>query len=221
MTLFDDLRSAFREAVDNFREELNRDSVPGTMDQLLQGMVQEVTDARARLKAVEADLETTALRVKHEEEQVATMERRRRMAADIGDEETARLAEEYLTRHGRRLEIFRQKGAALEQEASLLGSEVEEMTAKLKEAQASRASLAAEAGRTQARESIGESDDLFEAFKRMEARIQGDEVEADVARDFGSELDDLRVDPDAPPPRREIDYDAALAELKRRMGQGE
>jgi len=221
MTLFDDLRSAFREAVDNFREELNRDSVPGTMDQLLQGMVQEVTDARARLKAVEADLETTALRVKHEEEQVATMERRRRMAADIGDEETARLAEEYLARHERRLEIFRQKGAALEQEASLLGSEVEEMTAKLKEAQASRASLAAEAGRTQARESIGESDDLFEAFKRMEARIQGDEVEADVARDFGSELDDLRVDPSAPPPRREIDYDAALAELKRRMGQGE
>lgn len=217
--MFEDLRQAFREAMENFKEELNRDAVPGTMDRILQGMVAEVTEARARLKAVEADLETTGMRVKAEEEQVATMQRRRSMAAGIGDEETSRIAAEYLERHERRLQIFRQKETALREEYSLLGAEVEEMMAKLKEAQASRASLSAEAGRTQARESIGGSDDLFDAFDRMEARIRGDEVEADVARDFGDELDDLRVDPDAPPPRPEIDYDAALAELKRRMGK--
>jgi len=217
--MFEDLRQAFREAFDNFKEELNRDAVPGTMDRILQSMFHEVTEARARLKGVDADLETTRLRVRAEEEQVATMARRQRMAADIGDEETARLAGDYLERHEKRLAIFRQKAAALEQESTLLAAEVEEMTAKLKEARESRASLSAEAGRTQARESLKESGDLFDAFDRMEARIRGDEMEADVARDFGEELDDLRVDPDAPPVRPEIDYDAALAELKRRMGK--
>lgn len=219
MTLFDDLRQAFREAVDNFKEELNRDEVSGTVDRLLQGMVTEVTDAKARLKSVEADLETTRLRVAAEEDQVATMERRQRMALEIGDDETAGLAAEFLARHSHRLEIFRKKGAALEQEAALLRSEVSEMMEKLQEARASRASLSAQAGRTGARESIGESEDLFDTFRRMEAKISGDEVEADVARDFGDELDDLRVDPYASPPRREIDYDAALEELKRRMGK--
>lgn len=221
MTLFDDLRQAFREAVDNFKEELNRDEVSGTVDRLLQGMVTEVTDAKARLKAVEADLEATRLRVGAEEEQVATMERRLRMASDIGDDETAGLATEYLARHRHRLEIFRGKAAALEQEAALLRAEVGEMMDKLQEARASRASLSAEAGRTTARESIGESEDLFDAFRRMEAKISGEEVEADVARDFSDEVDDLRVDPHAPPRRREIDYDAALEELKRRMGKQE
>ena len=217
--MFEDLRQAFREAMENFKEELNRDAVPGTMDRILQGMVTEVTEARARLKAVEADLEATVLRVSAEEEQVATMGRRQTMAADIGDQETARLAGEYRERHERRLQIFRQKEAALREEASLLGAEVEEMMGKLKEAQASRASLSAEAGRSQARDSLGESDDLFDAFRRMEDRIRGDEVEADAVRDLGDEFDDLRVDPEAPPRRPEIDYDAALAELKRRMGQ--
>lgn len=217
--MFEDLRQAFREAMENFKEELNRDAVPGTMDRILHGMVTEVTEARARLKAVHADLEATRLRVAAEEEQVATMSRRKRMAGDIGDEETSHLAGEYLERHERRLAIFAQKAAALEQEAALLAAEVDEMTAKLKEARDSRASLASEASRTQARESLRESGDLFDEFDRMEARIRGVEVEADVARDFGDELDDLRLDPEAPTPRPEIDYDAALAELKRRMGK--
>lgn len=221
MTLFDDLRQAFREAVDNFKEELNRDEVAGTVDRLLQGMVSEVTDASARLKSVEADLEATRRRIEVEEDQVATMERRRDMATDIGDDETARLADEYLDRHSHRLDVFRRKAAALEQEATLLEAEVGEMMEKLQEARASRASLSAEAGRTQARESLAESDDLFDAFRRMEAKIEGDEVEADVARDYEADLDDLRVDPHARPQHREIDYDAALAELKRRMGKGE
>lgn len=219
--MFEDLRQAFREALENFREELNRDAVPGAVDRILREMVSEVTDARTRLKAVEADLEATRLRVRSEDEQVATMERRHRMAVDIGDDETARVAGEYLERHRKRLLVFQQKEAALHQEAVLLRAEVEEMMAKLQEAQASRASLSAEAGRTQAREAVGESADLFEAFDRMERKIRGDEVEADVARDLESEFDDLRVDPEAPPRRPEIDYDAALAELKRRMGREE
>lgn len=219
--MFEDLRNAFREAVENFKEELNRDAVPGTVDRLLQGMVQEVTDAKARLKATENDLDHARLKVAAEEEQVATMARRQKLAQDIGDEETARVAGEYLARHEQRLDVFRQKEAALEREATLLTAEVEEMMAKVKEARTRRDSLTAEAGRTGAREALGESDDLFDTFKRMEAKIQGDEYDAEAARDFDSEMSDLHVDPEAPISRPEIDYDAALAELKRRMGKAD
>lgn len=218
--MFEDLRQAFREALDNFKDELNRDAVPGTVDRLLHGMVQEVTEAKSRLKATEADLAQTRLHVRAEEEHVATTSRRHTLATQIGDQETARIAGEYRERHAKRLEVFRQKEAALEQEVKLLSAEVEEMMAKVKEARSRRDSLTAESGRTQTRESIGgESDDLFDAFKRMEAKIQGEEYDAEAAEEVGRSVDDLHIDLDAPPTRDEIDYDAVLAELKRRMGQ--
>ncbi len=218
--MFEDLRQAFREALDNFKDELNRDAVPGTVDRLLHGMVQEVTEAKSGLKATEADLAQTRLHVRAEEEHVATTSRRHTLATQIGDQETARIAGEYRERHAKRLEVFRQKEAALEQEVKLLSAEVEEMMAKVKEARSRRDSLTAESGRTQARESIGgESDDLFDTFKRMEAKIQGEEYSAEAAEEVGRAVDDLHIDLDAPPTRDEIDYDAVLAELKRRMGQ--
>ena len=61
--MFDDLRNAFREAVQNFKDELDRDSIPENVDRLLAGMIDEVTQARARLKGLEADLEETRRRV--------------------------------------------------------------------------------------------------------------------------------------------------------------
>lgn len=217
--MFDDLRNAFREAVQNFKDELDRDSVPENVDRLLAGMVDEVTDARARHKGLEAELEETRRRVSREEQQVATNQRREKLARDIGDEETARLAGEYAERHQKRLGVFRQKAAALQQEVTLLGAEVEEMMEKVKEARERRSALAAEAGRSGARDSLSEAGDLFDAFDRMEDRIAGDEAEASAAEGFASEFDDLSVDPHAPPRRPEVDVDARLEELKRRMGE--
>lgn len=217
--MFEDLRNAFREAVQNFKDELDRESVPENVDRLLKGMIDEVTEAKVRLKGIQADLEETRKRIATEEQQVATNRRRGRMARDIDDEETARIADEYADRHARRLEVFTQKAAALAQEENLLAAEVEEMTGKVKEARARRASLAAESGRTRARDGLSGADDLFDAFDRMEDRIAGDEADAEAAEGFASEFDDLGVDPYAPPQRPEVDVDARLEELKRRMGK--
>ncbi|MDT8341028.1 MAG: hypothetical protein RQ751_05900 [Longimicrobiales bacterium] len=230
--MFDDLRTAFREALENFRTELNRDAVPDAVDGILRDMGRELAEARTRLKGIEADLDTARLRVRAEEEAVATTARRRQLAAGIGDGETERVAAEYQERHEQRLAVFRQKASALEGEVRLLSAEVEEMTARLQEARTSRDELAAQAGRTRARESLGESDDLFETLRRMEARIEGDDAEEAAAREIDRELgrdpgshgrpsgaSDLRVELDDAVPAREIDYDAVLAELKRRMGK--
>ena len=57
--MFDDLREAFREALDNFNKELRRDQVPGTVDELLAGMTRELADEMALIRGLEADLERT------------------------------------------------------------------------------------------------------------------------------------------------------------------
>lgn len=207
----------------NFRDELNRDQVSGNVDRILRGMVEEVTSARARLKTVEADLEKTRQLRAREEEHVATMARRREMAAGIEDGETERLAARYEKKHRERLEVFGQKEDALAREATLLRREVEEMMAQVKEARASRAGLAAQAGRAGTRETMNETDELFQAFERMEERIDDTGARAEAAEAFSREYgaSDLRIDLDAPPPHQDVDFDAALAELKRRMGEAD
>ena len=47
--MFENLRNAFREALDNFNKELNRDDVPDVVDGLLRQMHEEATDAKAQL----------------------------------------------------------------------------------------------------------------------------------------------------------------------------
>jgi len=217
--VFEDLRRAFREALDNFQQELNRDRIPGSVDRLLSGMVDEVTDAKANLADLEAQRDKAQAAVRHETTEIATCDRRENLAKEIDDQETARLAKEYGDRHRRRKEVLEAKAAALGQEIDLRRGEVDEMMEKLKEARARRDSLAAEAGRTGARTAIGETDELFSELDRMAERIGDTDASAQAAR----EMDDfdLRVDPDAPIRRPDVDYDAALEELKRRMGQSD
>lgn len=218
--MFEDLRRAFREAVDNFNRELNRDTVGNSVDRLLKGMVDEVTQAKARLAALENDLDRTAVELEREAAEIATCDRREKMALEIGDEETARIAAEYGEKHRRRQAVLTEKADALRKEVALRRSEVADMMEQLKEARESRASLSAQAGRAGARETMGRADDLFAELDRMAEKIGDDEHRADAAADLATDDPfDLRVDPRASPRRPEVDYDAALEELKRRMGE--
>lgn len=214
--MFEDLRRAFREALDNFQQELNRDRIPGSVDRLLSGMVEEVTAAKTRLAELESQIERTRIESAREGEELATCLRRAALARQIDDEETARLAEEYGEKHRHRKEVLDQKVEALSREAELRKSEVEEMLARVKEARASRDALAAQAGRTEARSTLDASDDLFSELDRMADRIEDSDARAEAAQSI-DDLD-LSIDPDAPIRRPDVDYDAALAELKRRMG---
>ena len=54
--MFENLRQAFKEAVDNFKDELNRDDVPEVVDGLLRQMQEEVTDAQAHAHTLEAQI---------------------------------------------------------------------------------------------------------------------------------------------------------------------
>ena len=97
------------------------------------------------------------------------------------------------------------------------------MMSKIKEAKTKRESISATAGRTGARESISAADDLFSELDRMSDKIDGEKAKGDAAEAF-SEIDLGGTDSDThidmnDAPRAEPDFDAALEELKRRMGK--
>ena len=107
---------------------------------------------------------------------------------------------------------------ALDEEKGIRVVELREMTERIEEARSKRDHLAAAAGSSDGDETLRAADDLFDELDRM-----ANEAEANTER-RGSAMDelerefrDLRVDPWAPIQRREIDADAALEELKRRM----
>ena len=223
--MFDELRDAFREALDNFNKELKRDQVPGTVDDLLAGMTNELSEETAQLGGLEADLEKTLATSLREKDAAATCRRREEMARNIGDEETARLAAQHAGKHEGHRIVLDKKAEAIREEIAFRRQTVQEMMAQLAEARKKRGSLGATAGRTGARQALSEADDLFSELDRMADKMEGGRAHAEAAEAVDDlDLDapstpDYDVELDAPPPREELDVDAALAELKRRMGR--
>jgi phage shock protein A len=226
--MFDDLRDAFREALDNFNKELKRDRVPETVDRLLGGMRDEIVDEKAQVAGLEAQLEQALSQAKQEEERGLTCRRREEMARRIGDEDTANVAAEHAVKHEGHQVLLQKKAAAIREELEFRRRTVDEMLAKFNEARSRRDELSSTAGRSGARASFAEADDLFGELDRMAEKIEGERSQGEAAEildslDLDGDVDgggDYHVElDDQPPAKEELDVDAALAELKRRMGQ--
>ena len=223
--MFEDLRAAFREAVKNFRDELNRDEIPEAVDRLVYGMKRETAEAKVRQHDLEDGIRRARAEAEREASEAETCRRREALARRIGDEETARIAGEYAAKHERRREVLEQKADALARELELRSGEIEEMTQQIREAERRRDTLSATAGRTQARESVRAGDGLFDELDRMadqmtssdQERRAGDDLLDDLDRELDRDVYEGAEPSAAPDPR--TDMDARLAELKRRMGQ--
>jgi phage shock protein A len=220
-TMFESLRAAFREAIRNFKHELHRDEVPELVDDLVSGMKHEAADAKARLRELEDGIQRARAEAAREAQDVDTCRRRERMALNIGDDETARIAGEFAAKHEQRRQVLEEKAEALQKEILFRRAEVEEMIGKIREAEKSRDGLAASVGRKQARESVRAGDALFDELDRMADQLGGSDRERRSADDLLDELDrelDAKVyDDTLAPPERGSDVDEKLAELKRRM----
>jgi phage shock protein A len=223
--MFEDLRVAFREALDNFNKELKRDQVPETVDRLLVGMRSELVDEKAQVRGLEEELEKATTASQREKDAGLTCRRREKMARDIGDEETANLAAQHALKHEGHHAVLEKKSQAIREELAFRKQSVEEMTAQLDDAMKKRGTLGATAGRAGARGAISEADDLFSELDRMAEKMTGERARADAAESLDSmslddaEISDYDVTLDEPPPREQLDVDAALAELKRLMGR--
>ena len=125
--VFDDLRRRLEEA-------LNRASSPGGDRESLSLMREAVIQAKVAVRELRSGLEETRQRLASERDNLETVRRRGRLAAEINDAETVRIAAEYERRHGERAAVLERKLAAQEAEVTLAEQELAEMTARLKAA---------------------------------------------------------------------------------------
>lgn len=215
--MLENLRRAFREAIENFRTELHRDDVPEATDALLRRMRSELTDTRAYLVRLREELERAGALAEAEAREAEICRRRERLALEIHDAETAEIARRFAERHEGRRDVLRKKAAALREELELRTRDLKEMEAKLREAQTRREDLVARSGRTSARSSIDATGDLFAELDRMAEKILDKEHQAEAL----DELLEEELQPSTSPRPAEREIEAKLAELKRRMGRNE
>lgn len=125
--MFREFKRAWRQAVDNFWQELEADTGE------LGAAYREVARVRNQMDELEDEIGDTRQRLVHELEQVKVCVRRERMAKDIGDTETERVAAEYRGRHQERASVLERKLEALEAEQRLCRRDLDEMEKALQE----------------------------------------------------------------------------------------
>lgn len=129
--MFDDWKRAWRDAVANFQRELHAEE-GGTSH--YHKLRRELATTRGALLRLEAEIETARRAAAGERESEQVCRRRGGMAAAIGDTETARIADEYATRHAERAAVLERKAEVLEAERLLVQRDIEGMERTMAEA---------------------------------------------------------------------------------------
>ena len=215
--MFDNLRQAFREAVDNFKDELSRDEIPEAVSNLLREMKREAADTKAEIRRLQEAIRGAIDKAEKEKGEAKTCRRREQMALDISDEETAAVARQYAEKHEHRRSVLEHKALALKEELDMLEEEFEEMIEAIKDADKNRDTLTATAGRASARNSIDGADDLFSQLDRIADEIGADDARREASSELDDLLDDGRERFDGRTEPSEIDVDARLEALKQAM----
>ena len=186
MSVLDGLRSSIEDL-------LNGRMAPGDRREQVRLMKQELVQARLLVEDLRSGLSQTRVRLEAERRELATVRRRRELAAGISDAETVTIAERFEAQHAERVTVLEVKLAAQEAEVALLERDLTEMTGQLKAASAGAGDVPPP--RAPADTDLGLPDD---------APLRG-------------ELNDLRRTADRAAKEREAED--RLAELKKKMGR--
>ena len=186
MSVLDGLRSSIEDL-------LNGRMAPGDRREQVRLMKHELVQARLMVEDLQSAVSKTRNRLEAERRELATVRRRRELAAGISDAETVKIAERFEATHAEHVTVLEAKLSAQEAEVALLERELAEMTAQLKAA------------------SIGVGD-------APPPRVPTD---ADLGlpddAPLRGELNDLRRTADRAAKEREAED--RLAELKKKMGR--
>lgn len=177
-------------------DALLRSGGAGDARAVAHGLQGAVVEARAALAGLHEARDGTARSLEAERRALTDAERRGRLAADAGDLETVRVAEEFVARHRERVSVLERKLAVQADEVTMAEREVEELTGMWRSAR----SGAGAAGNS-----------LEAAWRELEAAGMPGRVGPDA------ETERLRHEVDRA--AREAAVEAQLAELKRRLGK--
>jgi hypothetical protein len=101
-------------------------------------MREAVVAARAALSRMQEQLRVAEQELAGERQQLADAERRGKLAAEIGDQETVAVAERFAAKHAERVAVLERKVAVQRDETVMVERELADMTEQLKTAQSGR-----------------------------------------------------------------------------------
>lgn len=185
---------------------LSRSTPPEERRQIVSRMRDTLVQAKMGLQDLRDALEKSRRRLDEERRELATVQRRKRLAEEAGDAETVRIATQYEQLHVERVEVLARKLDAQEEELVLAERDVSQMMTELR---AAASGIAPGAERSNA--------------GAVNAAM--DEIESDLAGRSGTpKSESLREELDGlsrARTRADHEADAArkLEELKRRMGK--
>ncbi len=127
--MFERLRQSLRDA-------MSRASSPEEGRAVLAMMRDALVQARMGVHEVRDALRESRAQLAHEQKELATVRRRRELAAGINDGETVEVAERFEKRHLEHIGVLERKIEAQESELALVERELEEMNAQYRAMQA-------------------------------------------------------------------------------------
>jgi hypothetical protein len=125
-SMFDQLLDAMRGLSDR--------SAPDERRRVATAMKEALVHHKLGLQDLRAAVAATERRVEQEREELATVERRMGLAAQINDQETVAIAERFRVQHAERLSVMEMKLMSQQQELQLGERELEEMTNQMRRA---------------------------------------------------------------------------------------
>lgn len=126
--MFEDWKKAWREAVENFKRELNdTQAAGGNVGPHVRAMRQDIASVRGALSKLDAEIARATREAGKERDAEVIARRREGLARHVGDDETVRVAGEFATRHAERAGILERKVDVLRQERALLARDLEAM----------------------------------------------------------------------------------------------
>ena len=193
--MFDQLRDSLR--------HLSSILAPEERRRAASGMREAMIHAKLGLQDLRDSLRTTEARVASERKELETVQRRLRLAREVNDEETVRVAERFEKQHAERMAMLEMKLMSQQQELTVTERELEEMSQQFRLAMSGIAP--------------GGSDPAAAAQREVDALLNEDEAGAQPSG-VSSDIDGSSL-PRRSRAEREADAEDRLAALKRRMGK--
>jgi hypothetical protein len=187
----------FRRLRDALERALAAATPPPDLREMTAQMREAVIEQKAAVRGVSDALAQSEQLLAGERGQLETAQRRRELAAGIGDQETVAVAERFIARHAEHVAVLERKVAAQREELALAERDLAEMTTQLQEAM-----------RRQPSETAGRSADAAwgglgaAGMDRPETDLEGELLRSRLER-----------------AGHEAAADAKLEELKKRMGR--
>lgn len=183
---------------------LSRSTPPEERRQIVSRMRDTIVQAKVGLQDLRDGLEKSRHRLEAERRELHTVQRRKRLAEQINDIETVRLATQYEQLHSERVQVLTRKLEAQESELALAERDVAQMMTELRNA-ASGIAPAGDRG--------GSAAGVNAAMDEIESELGGGAQSSGLRDEIeGLTRDRARAD-------READAARRLEELKRRMGK--